>query len=124
MPRVLCVWFPKWPIQRLRNERPELKRSELVLFAAPAQRFGQHPIELGLVGRQWRLDAVSLGRISPAVAGQNLAEEDIVIAARKDFCQPAIHPGQGIRENRRPAGGGDPRHIVDLFRTAHGESPG
>jgi protein ImuB len=34
----LCVWFPKWPIQRLRVERPELKRSELVLFAAQNQR--------------------------------------------------------------------------------------
>ena len=33
MPRVLCVWFPRWPIQRLRNEQPELRRSELVLFA-------------------------------------------------------------------------------------------
>jgi protein ImuB len=38
MPRVLCVWFPKWPIQRLRNERPELRRSELVLFAGQNQR--------------------------------------------------------------------------------------
>jgi len=33
MPRVLCVWFPRWPIQRLRSERPELDRSEIVLFA-------------------------------------------------------------------------------------------
>jgi protein ImuB len=33
MPRVLCVWFPRWPIQRLRSERPDLKRSELVLIA-------------------------------------------------------------------------------------------
>jgi protein ImuB len=36
----MCVWFPMWPIQRLRNERPELKRSELVLFS----RQGQRPI--------------------------------------------------------------------------------
>ena len=33
MPRVMCVWFPNWPIQRLRTERRELRRSELVLFA-------------------------------------------------------------------------------------------
>ena len=33
MPRVMCVWFPKWPIQRLRIARPELGRRELVLFA-------------------------------------------------------------------------------------------
>jgi protein ImuB len=38
MPRVLCVWFPKWPIQRLRIARPELSRSELVLFAGQQQR--------------------------------------------------------------------------------------
>jgi protein ImuB len=38
MPRVLCAWFPNWPIQRLRNERPELKSSELVLFSRHNQR--------------------------------------------------------------------------------------
>ena len=38
MPRVLCIWFPKWPIQRLRISRPELRRSEPVLFAGHAQR--------------------------------------------------------------------------------------
>jgi protein ImuB len=32
------VWFPNWPIQRLRSERPELRRSELVLFAEHHQR--------------------------------------------------------------------------------------
>jgi protein ImuB len=38
MPRVMCVWFPKWPIQRLRSAKPELKRRELVLFAGQNQR--------------------------------------------------------------------------------------
>jgi protein ImuB len=38
MPRVLCVWFPRWPIQRLRSARPELRRSEIVLFAGQNQR--------------------------------------------------------------------------------------
>ena len=38
MPRVLCVWFPRWPIQRLRGERPDLRRSDLVLFARQSQR--------------------------------------------------------------------------------------
>ena len=38
MPRVLCVWFPRWPIQRLRCARPELSRSEIVLFAGQNQR--------------------------------------------------------------------------------------
>jgi protein ImuB len=38
MPRVLCVWFPRWPIQRLQSARPELERLELVLFAGQSQR--------------------------------------------------------------------------------------
>ena len=38
MSRVLCVWFPRWPIQRLQAARPELSRSELVLFVGQGQR--------------------------------------------------------------------------------------
>jgi protein ImuB len=34
----LCVWFPKWPIQRVWSAKPELDRSELVLFATQNQR--------------------------------------------------------------------------------------
>ncbi len=33
MPRVLCVWFPQWPIQRLRAVQPELRRTAVVLCA-------------------------------------------------------------------------------------------
>jgi protein ImuB len=38
MPRVLCVHFPRWPLQRLRIARPELSHFELVLFAGRNQR--------------------------------------------------------------------------------------
>ena len=38
MPRVLCIWFPTWAIQRVRNERPKRKRLELALFASQNQR--------------------------------------------------------------------------------------
>jgi protein ImuB len=34
----MCVWFPLWPIQRLRSARPELEQSELALFAGQNQR--------------------------------------------------------------------------------------
>jgi protein ImuB len=34
----MCIWFPNWPIQRLRHARPELSRTELVLFAGLHQR--------------------------------------------------------------------------------------
>ena len=33
MPRVLCVWFPQWPIQRLCVARPELEGTAVVLHA-------------------------------------------------------------------------------------------
>lgn len=33
MRRVLCVWLPRWPIQRLRRERTELKQVPLILYA-------------------------------------------------------------------------------------------
>src|SRR5437762_2871251 len=32
MKRVLCVWFPEWPIQRLCAARPALRKLPIVLF--------------------------------------------------------------------------------------------
>ena len=32
MPRILCLWFPNWPVQRLQNARPELKRQRIALY--------------------------------------------------------------------------------------------
>lgn len=39
MKRVMCVWLPRWPIQRLLQTRPDLKRRPLVLHV-PAARGG------------------------------------------------------------------------------------
>lgn len=33
MKRMLCVWFPLWPIQRIRGQRPELGETPLILYA-------------------------------------------------------------------------------------------
>src|SRR5947209_8452736 len=33
MKRTLCIWFPLWPVQRLRSAAPELSRVPLVLYA-------------------------------------------------------------------------------------------
>lgn len=38
MPRVLCVWFPRWPIQRLCVARPELQETAIVLHAGKGNR--------------------------------------------------------------------------------------
>lgn len=32
MSRILCLWFPRWPIQRLQNARPELKRRLIAIY--------------------------------------------------------------------------------------------
>ena len=61
MPRVMCVWFPNWPIQRLRHARPELSRTELVLFAGLHQR----PVVMACTQKAQRMGIYS---------GQPLAE--------------------------------------------------
>lgn len=38
MKRILCVWFPNWPIQRLVVDRPELRCQRIVLFRRDARR--------------------------------------------------------------------------------------
>src|SRR5579862_7070912 len=32
MKRILCVWLPRWPIQRLRRMQPALRRRLVVLY--------------------------------------------------------------------------------------------
>ena len=36
--RILCLWFPNWPIQRLVVERPALRRQRIVLFRRDSRR--------------------------------------------------------------------------------------
>jgi len=36
--RVLCVWIPNWPIQRLVVDRPELRRQQVVTFKRDSRR--------------------------------------------------------------------------------------
>ena len=38
MARMVCVWLPNWPLQRLRHERPELRNRPVVLFANDGSR--------------------------------------------------------------------------------------
>ncbi|HZV05523.1 MAG TPA: glycosyltransferase [Gemmataceae bacterium] len=47
-------------------------------------------------------------RAAAAVAGEDFAEKDVVIAAGQDFRQSAINPGQRISEDGRAAGRRDP----------------
>ena len=36
--RILCLWFPNWPIQRLVVQRPALRRQRIVLFRRDSRR--------------------------------------------------------------------------------------
>lgn len=36
--RILCAWFPNWPIQRLVVDRPELRRQQVTLFRRDSRR--------------------------------------------------------------------------------------
>ncbi len=38
MARMVCLWLPNWPTQRLRHERPELKGRAVVLFSTAGNR--------------------------------------------------------------------------------------
>ncbi len=38
MARMVCLWLPNWPLQRLRHERPELKDRPVVLFSNTGHR--------------------------------------------------------------------------------------
>jgi protein ImuB len=88
MPRVMCVWFPRWPIQRLRTARPELKRSEPVLFAGQNQR----PAIIACTAKAERL-GVRIGQ--PLAEAKALLPKAVFLPAdrgmdRTALCQLAI----------------------------------
>jgi len=101
----MCVWFPKWPIQRLQHARPELNRSEFVLFAGLHQR----PVVMICTDKAQRMGVYS---------GQPLAEAKALLPSalflpadlagdRAALCQLAIDfqrfsPYVGLEEGACP----------------------
>jgi protein ImuB len=79
MKRVLCVWFPHWPLQRLLLERPEL-RNRPVVIAGRGQR-----------GREVRFASRPARDLGVAV-GQPLAEAEAL-----------LEPPPGTRSTGGPA---------------------
>jgi hypothetical protein len=62
----LCLWLPRWPIERLRSVRPELKRQEIALHEADRRGLlrisvysGRHGIRPGMP----LAEAMSLARV-------------------------------------------------------------
>ena len=99
------MWFPKWPIQRLRNEQPELRRSELVLFAGHNQRpwvtvCGPKAQRLGVRVGQPLAEAKALLRKAVYLPAN-------VVADREALCQRALDgqrfsPLVGLEEGVSP----------------------
>ena len=84
MPRVLCVWFPRWPIQRLRHARPELRRSRTGVVCRPEPAAFDHRLQ-------------PKGRTTGHSIGQPLAEAKALLpkavflpADRRGPCRPLL----------------------------------
>ncbi len=105
MPRVLCVWFPRWPIQRLQSARPELERSELVLFAGQNQR-----PSITVCSRKAERLGLHIGQ--PLAEAKALLPKAVFLAADVDadraaLCQLALDcqrfsPLVGLEEGNHP----------------------
>jgi protein ImuB len=105
MPRVLCVWFPRWPIQRLRNERPDLRRSDLILFARQSQR-----LSVTVCGRRAERRGVRVGQ--PLAEAKALVPKAVFLPADAAADRQALRllaidgqrfsPLVGVEEGIRP----------------------
>lgn len=70
--RVLCVWIPEWPVQRVRLARPELKRRDFLLYEQ--YRRGCFRV-VAATGKQGITAGVSLAE-AMALADVHCAEHD------------------------------------------------
>jgi protein ImuB len=101
------VWFPNWPIQRLRNTQPELKlrRSELVLFAGHNQR-------LWVTACSPRAERLGVRAGQPLAEARALCRKAVYLPAdpaadREALCQLALEgqrfsPLVGLEEGSLP----------------------
>ena len=89
MKRVLCAWFPHWPLQRVRRDRPELDRRPVVIAGR------------GRRGQEVRL-ANRLARQAGVFAGQPLAEAETLLeppaGTRPLHGHPVVLPGDPVAD--------------------------
>ena len=101
MARMVCVWLPNWPLQRLRHERPELRGRPVVLFSNTGNRGP-------------RVTAWDNGQAGRAlVAGMPLAEAEALLVGQAG---PTAHI-----ERHDPAA--DLAGLHELARTCEAFSP-
>ena len=79
MKRILCLWFPNWPIQRLIVANPELKGQATALYALDPRR-GQRVVYVSRLARETGLQP-----------GMSLAEAEALEASHKSHNQARLH---------------------------------
>ncbi len=84
-PRILCIWFPQWPLQRLAAARAELRSGPVLLYQVQARGGG-----LKVTAYAARLG--SLLTSPPAAAGRKAA------AGRARAASAGIRPGMPLAE--------------------------
>ena len=72
MARMVCVWFPNWPLQRQRHERPELRGRPVVLFANTGNR--------GPRVAAWAPSETQRDNVEGITVGMPLAEAEALLA--------------------------------------------
>ena len=72
MARMVCVWFPNWPLQRLRHERPELRGRPVVLFSNTGNR--------GPRVAAWAPSETQRDNVEGITVGMPLAEAEALLA--------------------------------------------
>jgi protein ImuB len=94
MPRILCLWFPHWPLQRVIVARPELKGEPLILFTVDARQIPR-VVDGSLVVRQQGVrkqmplrEATALLQHAPARAKQR--DEPICLSHQPSADQKAL----------------------------------
>lgn len=71
MRTVACAWLPNWPLQRLRYERPELKKQPVIIYETLGNRgpcvraCSRQPVQLGVTPGMPLAEAQALVEASP-----------------------------------------------------------
>jgi protein ImuB len=108
MQRVMCVWFPRWPLQRLFAVRPELKHRPVVLYG-PAPRGGwqvrhcsKRAVEAGvIVGMPLAEAKTLLERLAPHIE-QHDAQADLDFLRQLAGWCDRFSPLVGFEEGPEP----------------------
>ena len=109
MTRILCLWFPNWPIQRLLHCKPELRRRPVALFSNTGRRGNQIVACCEMACRRGVRPGMSLAE-AKAVAGKNHlivelhdpAVDRQALGLLAERCEP-FSPRVALEEGNHPA---------------------